>query len=338
MCIWDNHEFSWQGWQSILQGRRLDAARADASRSPPTRPGSNIIPARVKAPSGSLDEFGPPPVKNVKIEKFDDERPGPRAQQPRRDQQPDRLSRAALRPAPRPHPHRPAQLSRRRPVRDESASDKLGRLGRFTGCSPRTLLQVLDGGRAFNGGNPPAELAFNERDDRQSAQGRAAADDPRGRAEGLVQGPAAQLDRDLEDLGQFARHARVARRSGESSGRADQAAMAGGQLRQRAAAATTAAPGSSAARSTTWSATRRSPASRSSPATGTASGPAMPPRNLPPGKFEPVGLSFVGGSMSSPGAMEANEHAIQEGPSVAAAVPGRPAGRRRSPTGPTTCC
>ena len=29
---------------------------------------------------------------------------------------------------------------------------------------------------------------------------------------------------------------------------------------------------------------------------------------LPPGKFEPVGLSFVGGSLASPGAMEAYEH------------------------------
>ncbi len=29
---------------------------------------------------------------------------------------------------------------------------------------------------------------------------------------------------------------------------------------------------------------------------------------LPPGKFEPVGLSFVGASLTSPGAMEAQEH------------------------------
>jgi alkaline phosphatase D len=29
---------------------------------------------------------------------------------------------------------------------------------------------------------------------------------------------------------------------------------------------------------------------------------------LPPGKFEPVGLSFVGGSLVSPGAMESHEH------------------------------
>ena len=31
---------------------------------------------------------------------------------------------------------------------------------------------------------------------------------------------------------------------------------------------------------------------------------------LPPGKFEPVGLSFVGGSLTSPGAMEAQEHKL----------------------------
>ena len=55
------------------------------------------------------------------------------------------------------------------------------------------------------------------------------------------------------------------------------------------------APTSSAARSTTSCATRGSPASPSCPATGTASGPAMPPRPLPPKPFEPVGLSFVGG-------------------------------------------
>ena len=32
--------------------------------------------------------------------------------------------------------------------------------------------------------------------------------------------------------------------------------------------------------------------------------------DLPPGKFEPVGLSFVGGSLTSPGIMEAYEHKL----------------------------
>ena len=40
-------------------------------------------------------------------------------------------------------------------------------------------MQVLDGGRAFNGGNPPAEVSFGERACPQSAEGRAAADHSR---------------------------------------------------------------------------------------------------------------------------------------------------------------
>jgi alkaline phosphatase D len=32
--------------------------------------------------------------------------------------------------------------------------------------------------------------------------------------------------------------------------------------------------------------------------------------DLPPGRFEPVGLSFIGASLVSPGAMEANEHRL----------------------------
>ncbi len=33
---------------------------------------------------------------------------------------------------------------------------------------------------------------------------------------------------------------------------------------------------------------------------------------LPPRKFEPVGLSFVGASLTSPGAMEAYEHRLRK--------------------------
>jgi alkaline phosphatase D len=71
VCIWDNHEFSWQGRQSIVQA------------GGPPQPGQTVkvaanqawfeyIPARVKAPSGSLDTFGALAVKNVPIEKWDE--------------------------------------------------------------------------------------------------------------------------------------------------------------------------------------------------------------------------------------------------------------------------
>src|SRR6478735_3850081 len=64
VCIWDNHEFSWLGRQSMVQ----------VGGQPP-RPGQTVkvaanqawfeyIPARVKSPSGSLAEFRPPAVQN----------------------------------------------------------------------------------------------------------------------------------------------------------------------------------------------------------------------------------------------------------------------------------
>src|SRR6185503_4704331 len=72
VCIWDNHEFSWQGRQSIVQA------------GGPPQPGQTVkvaanqawfeyIPARVKVPSGSLATFGTLPVENVPIEKWDDD-------------------------------------------------------------------------------------------------------------------------------------------------------------------------------------------------------------------------------------------------------------------------
>jgi len=39
--------------------------------------------------------------------------------------------------------------------------DKLGG-GEFNGMFPESGMQILDGGRAFNGGNPPPEIRFNE--------------------------------------------------------------------------------------------------------------------------------------------------------------------------------
>src|SRR5436189_1519999 len=68
VAIWDNHEFSWQGRQSIVQaggapqpGQTVKVAANQAW--------FEYIPARVKAPSGSLDTFGALAVKNVPIEK-----------------------------------------------------------------------------------------------------------------------------------------------------------------------------------------------------------------------------------------------------------------------------
>src|SRR5438270_3985685 len=72
VAMWDNHEFSWQGWQSIQQA------------GGPPRPGQSIkvaanqawweyLPSRCRKVSGpSLEKFDAPAVTNVAIEKWDE--------------------------------------------------------------------------------------------------------------------------------------------------------------------------------------------------------------------------------------------------------------------------
>jgi alkaline phosphatase D len=107
-----------------------------------------------------LNEFGSVPVKNVKIEKFDDGGVG---------LEPNNV--AAINSlivyrALRYGKHLDLLLTDERsfrgpsPFEDESPQ-KLADWGDYDGMFPDDLLQVLDGGRAFNGGNPPAEIEFN---------------------------------------------------------------------------------------------------------------------------------------------------------------------------------
>src|SRR5690349_18766274 len=56
VCTWDNHEFSWQGYQSILKAPKIDQP-AQLIKVAANQAWFENIPARVKAPSGSLEEF-----------------------------------------------------------------------------------------------------------------------------------------------------------------------------------------------------------------------------------------------------------------------------------------
>lgn len=72
VCIGDNHEFSWQGWQSFIKyGGKVEPAQ-------PLRVAANqawweYVPARVRKASGNgIDQFSPPTVQKAPIETFDD--------------------------------------------------------------------------------------------------------------------------------------------------------------------------------------------------------------------------------------------------------------------------
>jgi alkaline phosphatase D len=71
VAMWDNHEFSWQGWQSVVKpgdgGRPGQSVKVAANQA-----WFEYLPARVAPPSGSLEAFGPPEVKNVPIDRWDE--------------------------------------------------------------------------------------------------------------------------------------------------------------------------------------------------------------------------------------------------------------------------
>src|SRR5262249_8133139 len=72
VCMWDNHEFSWQGWQSFerfsgtvrpAQTRKVAANQAFFEYQP----------ARLFKPSGaSLNQFDPPHVTDAPVTRFDE--------------------------------------------------------------------------------------------------------------------------------------------------------------------------------------------------------------------------------------------------------------------------
>src|SRR5205085_11230261 len=68
--IWDNHEFSWQGWQSNVKAGKFEQP-GQSVKIAANQAWFEYLPARVSAPSGSLEHFDPPPVKNVPITEFD---------------------------------------------------------------------------------------------------------------------------------------------------------------------------------------------------------------------------------------------------------------------------
>ncbi len=305
VCIWDNHEFSWQGWQSIVKAGKFE------------RPGQSIkvaanqawfeyIPARVTRGSKLLERFDPPAVQDVPVTEFDSDGLG---------KEPNNLtainSLTAYR-ALRYGKNLDLIITDQRSYRsaDPFSDPSLGKLGgdEFIGMFPESGMRILDGGRGFNDGNPPAEIGFND-----------------ARVPNPQRSAPPQTILGAEQKAWFKQKLKsstaVWKVWGNSLGtldlRADPqnlppgmtkeswppnafAAMGGGDYATAYAeraeiyrvigdAKITGFAIVSGDRHTFWA--------------GYAAA------ELPPGKFEPVGLSFVGASLVSPGPMEAYENA-----------------------------
>ncbi|HET9769069.1 MAG TPA: alkaline phosphatase D family protein, partial [Thermoanaerobaculia bacterium] len=158
--MWDNHEFSWQGWQSfqLFEGkvRPAQTRKVEANQA-----WFEYQPARVRhAGSPALDSFTAPAVRDTPIERFDEHGLG---------QEPNNL--AAI-----------GSLTAYRTLRWGKFLDLLitdqhsygaeypggrgdaSKLGSddFPELVPQEVLEMLDAGRTYAGGKPPDTIRFGD--------------------------------------------------------------------------------------------------------------------------------------------------------------------------------
>jgi len=309
VAIWDNHEFSWMGYQSLVIA------------GPYNQPGQTVkvaanqawfeyLPARVTPPSGTLDEFGKVDVKNVKVDKFDDNGLGI---------EPNNLlainSLKAYR-ALRWGKHLDLILTDQHTYRapDPFSDDSLNKLGDwddYGGMFPEDLTKVLDAGRTFDGGNPPAELAFKDKK---------ILNPQKNASPQTILG--AEQKAWFKD--QLKRATATWKIWGNSQGtleqRADPENLPPGVTKQPWPAGVIAAVGGGDYSSAWVERGEIYDLVRDEKITGFAivSGDlhsfwaGYAAAQLPPAKYEPIGLSFLGGSLTSPGAMEGFEYKLKK--------------------------
>jgi alkaline phosphatase D len=304
VAMWDNHEFSWLGWQSIVKAPRVEQP-GQSVKIAANQAWFEYLPARVAPPSGSLEHFGPPPVKNVPIDKFDSNGLGV---------EPNNLiainSLKGYR-AMRYGKHLDLIITDQHSYRsaDPFSDPSLAKLGgdEFIGMAPESLFRVLDGGRGFNGGKPPEEVRFND----------AHVPNPQRTAP-----PQTMLG--AEQKAWFKRKLESSTAAwkiwGNSLGaldkRADPQNLPAGLTKESWPPDSYASFGGGdygtayAERAEIYDLVRDAKITGFAIVSGDRHSfwAGYATADLPPGKFEPVGLSFVGASLSSPGAMEANEH------------------------------
>ena len=308
VCIWDNHEFSWQGRQSIVQaggepqpGQTVKVAANQAW--------FEYIPARVSPPSGSLAEFGEVAVKNVKIDKWDENGLG---------QEPNNLtairSLIAYRTL-RYGKHLDLLITDQHSFCGDDPSDgeDVGKIydPSFRGYFSEEAMIALDAGRAFDGGKPPAELHFRD---------------------ARIPNPRKDTPpRTILGVEQKAWFKEKLRRStatwkiwGNSLGaldhRVDLQNLPAGMAQNAWPADTYGMAGSNdygaayAERKEIYDLVREAKITGFAIVSGDRHSfwAGYAADHLPPRKFEPVGLSFVGASLVSPGTMEALEHGLRK--------------------------
>ncbi|WP_257214956.1 alkaline phosphatase [Sphingomonas sp. R-74633] len=160
VCIGDNHEFSWQGWQSFIKyGSKVEPAQQ--LRVAANQAWWEYIPSRVRKASGAgLDQFAPPAVTNAPIETFDDHGFGTEAN--------NRVavgSMTAYR-ALRYGKHVDLILTDLHSYKAADPTDRPEAAALDSGeypVLPQEWMEIVDGGKDYAGGKPPAMIAIGDK-------------------------------------------------------------------------------------------------------------------------------------------------------------------------------
>ena len=156
VCMFDNHEFSWKGWQSQEDFGAIRPAQTRKVMA--NQAWFEYQPMRVAQPSGRTDRFDPPAVKDTALTEFDDHGLGLQA---------DNLAAIGSLTAYRTQRfgrHLDLILTDNRSYRSQDlgnrpetgAFDTPG----FPDMTPEEVVEILDAGRAYNGGRPPETITL----------------------------------------------------------------------------------------------------------------------------------------------------------------------------------
>lgn len=158
--IWDNHEFSHVGWQSFIHFDGVTRP-AQTRKVAANQAWFEYQPARVRQPQGvRYDRFAAPAVVDAPIERFDADGLG---------DEPNNLAALASLTAYRGlrwgrhvdllitdlHSYRSEEPTGRKEAEPLASPD-------FPNLVPQEALEILDAGRAYGGGSPPATIRFGD--------------------------------------------------------------------------------------------------------------------------------------------------------------------------------
>jgi alkaline phosphatase D len=161
VCMWDNHEFSWKGWQS--QQNFSGVRPAQTRKVAANQAWFEYQPARVVAPGDRLiDRYNAPAVKDAPIREFDDHGLGQEAGNVAA------INSLKLFRALRWGRNVELILTDNRSFRSEPVLDRPEAAQfqprQFPFVVPQHVVEVLDAGRAYNGGTPPETIRFGGAD------------------------------------------------------------------------------------------------------------------------------------------------------------------------------